>query len=228
MITPPLNFQTMPSIGSGGGWSGGDKRRIAMQNLSRYVASKGFVCFTVNYRLAPASKWPAHLEDVRSAVQWVREHGHKYGADTKSFVALGGVSAGAHIAVLAAMEEENIGACLLIEGVYDLLDDNKYFHFHLEAFLKSTLFQEYLFEQVKKASPVHVLQKKFIDEKRTLPFPLLFLHGEVDGMVPIRIMHHFFDKCKRVSNEPYSCLSISVPHAGHGFASLLSPHGQYA
>ena len=83
----------------GGGWSGGDKQLFATQG--NQLAERGFVAFSVNYRLAPAHPYPAAVDDVEGAVEWVRKHAEKYGVDPKRIGALGG-SAGAHLTGLLA------------------------------------------------------------------------------------------------------------------------------
>lgn len=83
----------------GGGWSGGDKQLFATQG--NQLAERGFVAFSVNYRLAPAHPYPAAVDDVGAAVEWVRKHAKKYGVDPKRIGALGG-SAGAHLTGLLA------------------------------------------------------------------------------------------------------------------------------
>ena len=83
----------------GGGWSQGDKQLFATQG--NQLAERGFVAFSVNYRLAPAHPYPAAVDDVEAAVEWVRKHAKDYGVDPKRIGALGG-SAGAHLTGLLA------------------------------------------------------------------------------------------------------------------------------
>jgi len=83
----------------GGGWSQGDKQLFA--NQGNQLAERGFVAFSVNYRLAPAHPYPAAVDDVEAAVEWVRKHAKDYGVDRKRIGALGG-SAGAHLTGLLA------------------------------------------------------------------------------------------------------------------------------
>jgi acetyl esterase len=85
----------------GGGWTQGDKSLFAQQ--SNQLAERGFVAFSINYRLAPAHPYPAAVEDVEAAVQWVRNHAKEYGVDAKRIGALGG-SAGAHLAGMLAAD----------------------------------------------------------------------------------------------------------------------------
>lgn len=83
----------------GGGWRMGDKALFAQQG--NQLAERGFVAFSVNYRLAPAHPYPAAVDDVEAAVEWVRKHAKDYGVDRERVGALGG-SAGAHLTGLLA------------------------------------------------------------------------------------------------------------------------------
>ena len=87
----------------GGGWTQGDKALFAQQ--SNQLAQRGFVAFSVNYRLAPAHPYPAAVEDVEAAVAWVRKHAKQYGVDPKRIGALGG-SAGGHLVGMLATDGE--------------------------------------------------------------------------------------------------------------------------
>ena len=59
-------------------------------------ARKGYVVFNINYRLAPKHPFPAALEDVSTALQWVYSHAEQYGADPKQII-FAGESAGANL-----------------------------------------------------------------------------------------------------------------------------------
>ena len=69
--------------------------------VARMLASLGYVVFAIDYRLAPAARWPAQIEDVRSALRWIETHGAEHGGDVTR-MALLGRSSGAHLALLAA------------------------------------------------------------------------------------------------------------------------------
>lgn len=83
----------------GGAWQRGEPGDDAA--FGRYLAAHGYVVFAIDYRHAPRWQWPAQLEDVRTALAWIREHGGAYGADV-SRTALVGRSSGAQLALLAA------------------------------------------------------------------------------------------------------------------------------
>jgi len=65
-------------------------------------ARRGYVVFVVNYRLAPVHRYPAAVEDVAMALQWVHRHAHAYGGDATRIV-LAGESAGANLVTSLAV-----------------------------------------------------------------------------------------------------------------------------
>ncbi len=94
---PPANGYPVVVVIHGGGWASGDKWTIA--SYSRLLAKEGIVAVTINYRLAPAHKFPAQVDDVRSALVWVRQHAKRLDLNTKQ-IGLFGYSAGGHLSVL--------------------------------------------------------------------------------------------------------------------------------
>jgi acetyl esterase/lipase len=56
----------------GGGVVSGDKTNLKPVFLNA-LASAGYAVASVNYRLAPAAKFPAQLEDVKCAIRYLRD-----------------------------------------------------------------------------------------------------------------------------------------------------------
>lgn len=83
----------------GGAWVTGSKQ--IMERHSRQLASKGIAAVAINYRLAPTSKFPEQVDDVRSALAWITENAEAYSFDTDR-VGLYGYSAGGHLVSLVA------------------------------------------------------------------------------------------------------------------------------
>ena len=65
-------------------------------------ARRGFVVFNVSYRLAPRHRFPAPLEDVCRAFDWVVKNAERYGGDASRIV-LAGESAGANLVTSLAL-----------------------------------------------------------------------------------------------------------------------------
>ncbi|MDG2224122.1 MAG: alpha/beta hydrolase [Rubripirellula sp.] len=87
----------------GGAWRSGS--RYQLRGYAIALARMGFVCFAIDYRLAPEHKFPAQIEDCRAAVKWIRKNGAKYKADTSKLGAIG-YSAGGHLVSLLATTGE--------------------------------------------------------------------------------------------------------------------------
>jgi acetyl esterase/lipase len=82
----------------GGGWMRGDPSQAAGNAL--HLARRGIATIAISYRLAPAHRFPAPLDDVRRGLHWVRSHADALGIDADR-LALLGLSAGAHLVMLA-------------------------------------------------------------------------------------------------------------------------------
>lgn len=92
----------------GGGFTGGDKAGATMPNLCRELAARGYVCVSINYRLANAAPqgagdsvaWAqeAALADASFALDWLRQNAAQYKLDAGR-IAVGGASAGSFTAL---------------------------------------------------------------------------------------------------------------------------------
>ena len=98
----------------GGGFLFGDKSE--MTNLCREFAARGYVCFSINYRLVPddppgtaqdsyARTVLAAVQDAHQATQWILGNAAKYNIDTTRLF-IGGSSAGAVTSMLLAYNPE--------------------------------------------------------------------------------------------------------------------------
>jgi acetyl esterase/lipase len=84
----------------GGGWTTGDRARAREKNIGTTLAGWGIAVASISYQLGPGA-WPRNLHDVKNAVRFLRARGADYGIDGRR-IALGGGSAGGHLALLAA------------------------------------------------------------------------------------------------------------------------------
>jgi acetyl esterase/lipase len=82
----------------GGAWMTGDPSQAAGNAL--HFARRGIATVSISYRLAPAHPFPGPLADVRRGLRHVRAHAADLGIDPAR-LALLGLSAGAHLAMLA-------------------------------------------------------------------------------------------------------------------------------
>ena len=89
----------------GGAWAIGMRRPQAYPLLS-HLAERGWVCVSIDYRVARVHTWPDHIVDVKRALAWIKEHIAEYGGDP-DFVAITGGSAGGHLCALAALTPDD-------------------------------------------------------------------------------------------------------------------------
>jgi acetyl esterase/lipase len=81
----------------------GDPSQAAGNAL--HFARHGIATISISYRLAPDHRFPAPLDDVRRGLRWVRAHAAELGIDPQR-IALLGLSAGAHLAMLAHLARD--------------------------------------------------------------------------------------------------------------------------
>jgi acetyl esterase/lipase len=121
----------------GSGWHFLDKD-MGTQPLFRHLAAQGHVIMDVAYRLCPETEWRGMLDDVKHAIAWMKANAARYGVDPDCIV-IGGGSAGAHLALLAAYSsgqreltpDDIVGTDLSVRGVvswYGPTDMTLYYH----------------------------------------------------------------------------------------------------
>lgn len=226
-----LNVYRPPQIGQypaiivihGGGWQSGSPETNA--DFSRYMAARGYTVFAITYRYAPAYKFPAQLDDVRSALNFIQQHASEYETDINS-IALLGRSAGGHLAMLAAYEQNALpvravisyyGPSNLAKGYRepptpDVLNVRSV----LEGFLGGT--PDQVPQQYTKASPINYAN-------RQLP-PTLLIHGGRDNITRIVFPRLMFQALQKAGNK---AIMLEIPWAEHAFDYIFNgPSNQLA
>ena len=102
LYTPPDAEAPLPVLVylHGGGWAAGSVE--THDPFCRLLcAAAGAMILSVEFRLAPEHPYPAGLEDTLAAYHWAGEHAPGFGGDARR-LALGGDSAGANLAAVAA------------------------------------------------------------------------------------------------------------------------------
>jgi acetyl esterase len=106
----------------GGGWVLGEAAGV--DSLARSLANgSGCAVLSVDYRRAPEHKYPAALDDVMSAIDWVAAKGPEFGLDERR-IAIGGDRSGANLATAASIMCRERGGPplvfqLLVYGPFD-------------------------------------------------------------------------------------------------------------
>lgn len=108
----------------GGSWARGDKADVYWRPLCQWLASEGFVAVSVNYRLAPAAVFPAQIDDVSAALDWVLEpeQTERFGIDPARVAAFGGSAGGNLVSLLGTADatSSRLAAVVDLSGPSDL------------------------------------------------------------------------------------------------------------
>ncbi|BBY27436.1 alpha/beta hydrolase [Mycolicibacterium sediminis] len=206
----------------GGAWVHGS-RILQGYALMSHLAEMGWVCLSIDYRVAPNNRWPQHITDVKTAIAWARANVDKFGGD-RNFVAIAGTSAGGHLAALAGltpndpeMQDElpegsdtSVDAVIGIYGRYCWEDRSTVERARFVDFLERVVVKRKIDrhpELFRKASP--------LAQVRPDAPPFLVIHGSGDTVIPVKQARDFVEKLKRVSRSVVSY--VELPGAGHGF-----------
>lgn len=195
----------------GGGFTKGTKTSF-IKPLFQPLSDAKFAWFTINYRLAPEHKWPACLDDVETAVRWVRANAAKYKVDVNR-IALIGESAGGHLVSMAGLRARGDTAVAAVVPYYaphDLelqADNRKTVGEGLGGLLGiSQELSDANRKALRDASPLYHLKAA------GLP-PYLLIHGDKDTTVAPVQSDRFMAKTKELGNR---CELITIPGGGHG------------
>lgn len=211
----------------GGGWTVGSKNEQGLPLMMR-MASHGWLCASIDYRLSPAATFPDHVVDVKAAIRWVRENAPDWGGDPEFIVITGG-SAGGHLAALAALspgegrwqpgfetDDTSVQGCVAFYGVYDFTDPEPTRHSRgLRRLLERWVMKARLDRDRQlfvEASPLHRVSAD-------AP-PFFVVHGDRDTLVPVRQARQFARALRAASRNPVAYAEI--PGAQHAFEIFRS------
>jgi acetyl esterase/lipase len=210
----------------GGRWQGGEPADNA--NFAKWLASSGYVVIAIDYRHAPASRWPAQIDDVNDALHWVAAHAPEYGGDT-SRVVLIGRSAGAHLATYAAWftSPVHIRGVVSFYGPADLVEsyrnpprpDPNHTRDVEEALIGGTLDQ--MPDRYRDASTIY----RLADVRAPVP-PSLLIYGGRDNIVEAR---YGAKLVSAISATGAPVAYLEIPWAQHAFDVVFNgPSSQIA
>jgi acetyl esterase len=195
----------------GGGWQSGDKQ-FNFKQIFAPLSNAGFAWFSVNYRLAPKYRYPAAIDDVVQAIQYVETHAQQYKVDPKR-IALSGESAGGHIVAMIGARYQSqlhIAAVVpfypatdfvaLVEGA-DKTD--KAFR-GVTQFVGVSEIDDPARKLLREASPITYVHKG-------MP-PYLFVHGTGDELCNFRQSQTMCDKMKQAGNSAEIYVLEGAPH----------------
>ncbi len=239
---PPCNDKLPVVIWiNGGGWRGVDKNMQAPDFV--YLAEAGYAVACVYYRSSIGEgHFPDQVEDILTAVRFLRSHADKYGLDPDK-IAVMGRSAGGHLASFAAMnldrwisEEWNdvsshVNACVDMFGPTDMcaLYDYDAKHIGKDGYRWKTMEETHtavfmggdmttLRERCYEASPINYINDKMC--------PILIMHGTEDPAIPYQISEEFYNAITAHGLDDRADF-VLLENGGHGtreFSQNLTKH----
>lgn len=210
----------------GGGWSTGDKsggpRKGFMAPMHAPLERAGFAWFSINYRLAPQHRYPACIEDVETAIRWVKAHAAKFKVDPRR-IALSGESAGGHLVALAAVRADagtRLAAIVPFYGVFDMPAMTK------PGEPLRTPFARLFGREANDETAQTLLRgaSPLLQVKSGLP-PFLLVHGTADQSVAYEQSVAFQ---KRLREAAVPCDLITIKDGVHGMISWDKVAPDYA
>jgi triacylglycerol lipase len=112
----------------GGGFVRGNKRppdSPFYDNIMLWANRNGMVGVNIEYRLAPASPWPAGQEDIAMAVRWAADNAAANGADANRIYLMGHSAGATHVATYVGHPEfhapKALAGAMFSSGGYDLM-----------------------------------------------------------------------------------------------------------
>ncbi|MCX7050183.1 MAG: alpha/beta hydrolase [Candidatus Sumerlaeota bacterium] len=207
----------------GGGWWGGNKNGCP----AVFLAQRGYVVASINYRLSQDAIFPAQIEDCKAAIRYLRANAAKYQIDPNRIGVWGG-SAGGHLVALLGTsgdvkelegKEGDLTVSSRVQAVCDWFGPTD-----MTGMTTLTLKAP----DGKQVSPVERLLGGTPEEKKEKAAqvnpitwvtkddpPFLIMHGTKDPLVPLKQSEMLQEALKKAGVD--STLEI-IPGAGHGFA----------
>lgn len=187
-------------------------------------AQAGYVVATVQHRSAiDGYAFPAFLEDVKTAIRYLRRHARKYAIDPHR-VAIWGTSSGANAAMLVGLtgddprykarlykhESDRVDAVVSCFAPMDVADTFEY----SKKVPGNKLLQFCLFgpDPSKWADVARAMSPLNVEKSGQDYPPFLLLHGDADKVVPY---HQMEDMYKKLTHDGYEVSAYRIKGANH-------------
>lgn len=220
IMYPSGTTQALPAViwVHGGGWSDENLTRKYLPSLEiAALVKRGYVAASIDYRLSQEARFPAQIEDCKSAVRFLRMNAEAFHVDPER-IAAWGESAGGHLVELMAFtcdgeftDANYPGISSRIQAVipwYAPVDLRQEEGEEKEIFERLFAYEDEMERRQirEKASPI-------VYAARKNP-PTLLMHGDRDRLVAFDSSRSLYEAMKAAGNDVEL---ITVPGQGHGF-----------
>jgi alpha-L-fucosidase 2 len=218
----------------GGGFDEGSKS-TNVRPLFEPLTEAGFAWFSIDYRLAPAVHFPEAMDDVNSAIRWVKQHAAEYHVDLAK-IAIIGESAGGFFVNYAGTHEKPSTQVAAVVDFYGPSDYGKLAldrRDHPERFNMATINRH-----AAHGGGIHFFGVEQLDEgglaklhaaapmaaiHRGMP-PFLAIHGTKDDQVSFAQSTEFCEAIRKVGS---GCQLIAIEGGGHGMGGWRTVEMQH-
>jgi acetyl esterase/lipase len=217
--TPATGLRPAIVFVHGGGWLGGDKKDF--RPLAQGFARRGYVCFSLNYRLVNATDhhFPAQLDDVQRAVRWIRANAVRYGVDPDRIGAVGASAGGHLVALLGTLDTRDNQPPELnayssrVECVVDMYGPTDLTSKFPSDPGKVPELVYRLMDGTPQQKPelYHLASPLFNVDHATVPF--LIFQGALDPVVPVNQSRRLAEALKK---DGVPVTYVEFPDEGHG------------
>ena len=186
----------------GGGWKSGDKSQ--MESLGNAMATKGYSCFAVEYRLSPEAQYPAAVLDIKKAIQFIRMNALKYNVDATKIAILGCSSGGQLAALIGTTNSTSVSS---VQAIIDMDGILAFKHPESQEGKVASLWLGGDYESIpeiwKEASAL-----THVDQNTP---PILFINSDMPrfhagrtDMIEILNKYNIYNEVKTIPNAPHS------------------------
>lgn len=217
----------------GGAWRFGKKDHLSKtsryldvefgtgkKSLIEWLAGEGYVAVSVGYRLMPKYKFPAPVEDAKTAVRYLRTNAAKFEIDAERIAAIG-YSAGGHIAALLGTTNTDDGfdgtlyrdQSSQVKCVVDFFGPTDLSLFVEAEGIEAAIFKPLLGSRYRENPEIYRRASPIEHVTKDAP-PFLILHGTADILVPIIHSERFHKKLLEAGAKSEM---TTLPGEGHGW-----------
>ncbi|MEO7975904.1 alpha/beta hydrolase [Flavobacterium sp.] len=197
----------------GGGWKSGNKNQ--MEALAKIIASKGYSCFAIEYRLSLEAKYPEGIYDVKNAIKFIKDNARKFNVDPDKIAILGCSSGGQMAALIGTTNEDSafddptnnskcsskVNAIINIDGILAFRHPESS-EGEVASFWLGGSYEENP-ENWKNASALSHTNKNTV--------PILFINSSIprfhagrDDMIKILNQYKIYNEFHTIENSPHS------------------------
>jgi acetyl esterase/lipase len=197
----------------GGGWKSGNKSQ--MESFAKEMASKGFSCFNIEYRLSPEAKYPAAIFDVKKAIKYIKTNAHKFHTDPSKIAVLGCSSGGQMAALIGttnnnSLFEEKDNNNKINSNVQAIIDVDGILAFKHPESKEGTVAALWLGGSYEEKPEIWEQASALTHTDKNTP-PILFIESSIDrfhagrdDMIAILNKNGIYNDTKTIPDSPHS------------------------